>query len=86
MAYLDACSPGTVAATISKNADMVENGSTEKVGALIQAIKMFIAAFAVALSRQWSLTLVTATTLPTLFVGFYITFSLGALVSRLGAS
>jgi len=77
VAYLDSCSPGTVAATVSNNADLVENGSTEKVGALVQAMSMFVAAFVVAFSRQWSLTLVTATTLPALFAGFYITFSLG---------
>ena len=77
VAFLDSCSPGTVAATVSNNADLVENGSTEKVGALVQAMSMFVAAFVVAFSRQWALTLVTATTLPALFAGFYITFSLG---------
>ncbi len=77
VAFLDSCSPGTVSATVSNNADLVENGSTEKVGALVQAMSMFVAAFAVAFSRQWALTLVTATTLPALFAGFYVTFSLG---------
>ena len=77
VAFLDSCSPGTVAATVSNNADLVENGSTEKVGALLQAMSMFVGAFVVAFSRQWALTLVTATTLPALFAGFYITFSLG---------
>ena len=77
VAFIDSCSPGTVAATVSNNADLVENGSTEKVGALIQAMSMFVAAFVVAFSRQWALTLVTASTLPALFAGFYITFSLG---------
>ena len=77
LAFLDSCSPGMVAATVSNNADLVENGSTEKIGALVQAMSMFVAAFVVAFSRQWALTLVTATTLPALFAGFYITFSLG---------
>ena len=34
-------SPGTVARTVSNNADMVGNGSCEKLGALVQAIFCF---------------------------------------------
>lgn len=77
VSFIDNCSPGTVSSTISNSADMVENGSTEKVGSLIQNISMFIAAFVVTFTRQWKLTLVTATTLPVLFIGFKITFGLG---------
>lgn len=54
VAFLDSCSPGTVAATVSNNADLVENGSTQKVGALVQAMSMFVAAFVVAFSRHRS--------------------------------
>ncbi|GKT93660.1 LOW QUALITY PROTEIN: ABC transporter [Colletotrichum tofieldiae] len=78
ISFIDNLSPGTVSSTISNSADMVENGSTEKVGSLIQNISMFIAAFAVAFTQQWKLTLVTATTLPVLFIGFKITFGLDA--------
>ncbi|KAJ9160641.1 ABC transporter protein AtrC [Coniochaeta hoffmannii] len=78
VSFIDNCSPGTVSSTISNSADMVENGSTEKVGSLIQNISMFVAAFVVAFTRQWKLTLVTATTLPVLFIGFRVTFGLDA--------
>ncbi|UQC87538.1 multidrug resistance protein 3 [Colletotrichum lupini] len=78
VSFIDSCAPGTVASTISNSADMVENGSTEKVGSLIQNMSMFVAAFVVAFTRQWKLTLVTATSLPILFIGFKITFGLDA--------
>lgn len=51
VAFLYSCSPGTVATTVSNNADLVENRSTE-VGTLAQAMSMFVAAFVVAFSRQ----------------------------------
>lgn len=77
IAYIDSCSLGGITTTISSNVDMVENGITEKIGSLFQAISMLVAGFVVAFTQQWKLTLVTATTLPVLFAGFYITFSLG---------
>jgi ATP-binding cassette subfamily B (MDR/TAP) protein 1 len=77
IAYIDSCSLGGIITTISTNVDTVENGITEKIGSLIQAISMLVAGFVVAFTQQWKLTLVTATTLPVLFAGFYITFSLG---------
>lgn len=77
IAFIDSCSLGGIPTTISSNVDMVENGITEKIGSLIQAVSMLVAGFVVAFTQQWKLTLVTATTLPVLFAGFYITFSLG---------
>lgn len=77
IAYIDSTSPGAIITTISANVNMVENGITEKIGSLIQAISMLVAGFVVAFTQQWKLTLVTATTLPVLFAGFYITFALG---------
>jgi len=64
IAYFDSCSPGTVATTISNNADVVENGLSEKVGVTFQGLAMLTSAFIVAFTQQWKLTLVTATTLP----------------------
>lgn len=77
IAFIDSCSSGYVATTISTNADLVEHGMSEKVGTLLQALSMLVAAFAVAFSQQWALTLVTATTLPALLIAFYFTFGLG---------
>ncbi|KAH6622419.1 putative ABC transporter [Boeremia exigua] len=78
VSYIDSCSSGTISSTISNNPDMIENSSTEKVGSLVQNLSMFIAAFVVAFTQQWKLTLVTATTLPVLFTGYAITFGLDA--------
>lgn len=78
VSYIDSCSSGALSSTITNNADMVENSSTEKVGSLIQNLSMFITAFVVAFTQQWKLTFVTATTLPVLFAGYAITFGLDA--------
>lgn len=77
IAYIDSSSLGAIITIISSNVDMVENGITEKIGSLIQAIAMLIAGFAVAFTQQWKLTLVTATSLPVLLAVFYWTFRLG---------
>lgn len=76
IAYFDNCSPGTVATTISNNADIVENGLGEKVGVAFQALAMLTAAFVVAFTQQWKLTLVTATTLPLAVIVVGITVAL----------
>ncbi|KIX08813.1 uncharacterized protein Z518_03470 [Rhinocladiella mackenziei CBS 650.93] len=78
IAYFDNCSPGTVATTISNNADIVENGLGEKVGVAFQALAMLAAAFIVAFTQQWKLTLVTATTLPLAVIVVGITVAIDA--------
>lgn len=78
IAYFDNCSPGTVATTISNNADIVENGLGEKVGVAFQALAMLAASFIVAFTQQWKLTLVTATTLPLAVIVVGITVALDA--------
>lgn len=78
IAYFDNCSPGIVATTISNNADIVETGLGEKVGTAFQALAMLTAAFIVAFTQQWKLTLVTATTLPLAVIVVGITVALDA--------
>lgn len=78
IAYFDNCSPGTVATTISNNADIVENGLGEKVGVAFQALAMLISAFIVAFTQQWKLTLVTATTLPLAVIVVGVTVAIDA--------
>ncbi|KAK0725841.1 P-loop containing nucleoside triphosphate hydrolase protein [Lasiosphaeris hirsuta] len=78
VSFIDQCAPGTVSSTISNSADMVENGSTEKVGNLVQNVAMFVAAFVVAFVQQWKLTLAVATTVPVLVTAFVVTFGLDA--------
>lgn len=62
--YFDTKLPGTVAALLSNNADLVEVGLGEKLGVFVEGISQLGAAFIVAFTRQWKLTLVVAATLP----------------------
>jgi ATP-binding cassette subfamily B (MDR/TAP) protein 1 len=75
--YLDTCSPGTIASTVSNNADVVENTLGERVGGLVFVLSMIVSAFVVAFTRQWKLTIVTGTSLPAIIAGFGLTFALG---------
>ena len=58
IAYFDTCTPGSVATSISNNADMIQNGMSEKVGTIIQGLAMLTSAFIVAFVNGWKLTLV----------------------------
>ncbi|KAK2017512.1 P-loop containing nucleoside triphosphate hydrolase protein [Colletotrichum eremochloae] len=78
ISFIDSCAPGTVASTISDSAGIVGNGSIDKIGNLIQNMSMLVAAFVMAFTGEWKLTLVTAITLPVFFIWFKITFGLDA--------
>ncbi|EEP75903.1 hypothetical protein UREG_00750 [Uncinocarpus reesii 1704] len=65
MAYFDTYTPGSVATRISNNANLIQNGLSEKVGTAVQGFAMLITAFIVAFTRSWRLTLPVATTIPT---------------------
>lgn len=78
ISYFDSCTPGSVATSISNNADLVQAGLSEKVGTAIQGVAMLAAAFVVAFSKQWKLTLVVATTLPGAVIAVGITVALDA--------
>ncbi|KMU78211.1 leptomycin B resistance protein pmd1 [Coccidioides immitis RMSCC 3703] len=65
MAYFDTYTPGSVATRISNNANLIQNGLSEKVGTAVQGFAMLIAAFVVAFTRSWRLTLPVATSIPT---------------------
>jgi ATP-binding cassette subfamily B (MDR/TAP) protein 1 len=76
VAYFDICTPGTVSTKISTNANLIQTGISEKVGVAAQGIAMLVAAFIVAFSQQWKLTLVTATTLPAVVILVGITVAI----------
>ena len=78
ISYFDSCTPGSVATSISNNADLVQAGLSEKVGTAIQGVAMLAAAFVVAFTKQWNLTLVVATTLPGAVIAVGITVALDA--------
>ncbi|KAF3483014.1 multidrug resistance protein [Arthroderma uncinatum] len=65
MAYFDTYTPGSVATRISNNANLIQAGMAEKVGTCVQGLAMLVAAFVVAFTQNWRLTLPVATTVPT---------------------
>lgn len=78
ISYFDTCTPGSVATSISNNADMIQTGLGEKVGVACQSIAMLTSAFIVAFTQGWKLTLVTATTLPAAVIAVGTTVALDA--------
>jgi ATP-binding cassette subfamily B (MDR/TAP) protein 1 len=78
ISYFDSCPPGSVATSISNNADLVQAGLSEKVGTAIQGLAMLATAFVIAFTKQWKLTLVVATTLPGAVLAVGITVALDA--------
>ena len=78
IAYFDSCTPGSVATSISNDADLIQSGLSEKVGTAIQGLAMLTAAFVVAFTKQWKLTLVVATTLPGAVLAVGVTVMLDA--------
>lgn len=78
ISYFDTCTPGSVATSISNNADMIQTGLGEKVGVACQSLAMLVSAFIIAFTQGWKLTLVTATTLPAAVLGTGITVALDA--------
>ena len=73
IAYFDEMSAGTVATEISTNADLIQNGLSEKLGVLFQGLAMLVSAYIVAFTRNWKLTLITATTMPAVILAVGIT-------------
>lgn len=80
MAYFDNYTPGSVATRISNNANLIQTGLAEKAGTAIQGIAMLIAAFIVAFTRSWNLTLPVATSIPASVFLVGITVALDAKV------
>ncbi|KAG8413824.1 hypothetical protein J3458_012314 [Metarhizium acridum] len=54
----------SVSGQISANGNLVNNGISEKLGLIIQALSMFVAAFVIAFIVQWKLTLITLAIVP----------------------
>ena len=78
IAYFDECSAGSVATQISSNADLIQNGLSEKLGVLFQGLAMLVSAYVVAFTRNWKLSLVVATTMPAVIIAVGITVMIDA--------
>ncbi|KAL4968151.1 P-loop containing nucleoside triphosphate hydrolase protein [Aspergillus stella-maris] len=81
LAYFDTCLPGTVATILANNADLVEIGLGEKLGIAVEGAAQLVAAFAVAFSRHWKLTLVVSATLPIAIAVVIVTVILDTKIS-----
>ena len=78
MSYFDTCTPGSVATSISNNADLIQNGLSEKVGVACQGLAMLATSYIIAFIQGWKLTLVAATTMPAAVIGVGITVAIDA--------
>ncbi|GAB0138927.1 hypothetical protein EsDP_00007147 [Epichloe bromicola] len=63
IAFFDSPS-SSVSGQIGTNGNLINNGISEKLGLIIQALSMFVSAFVVAFVVQWKLTLITLAIVP----------------------
>ncbi|KAK2593569.1 hypothetical protein QQS21_008744 [Conoideocrella luteorostrata] len=54
----------SISGQITTNGNLINNGISEKLGLIIQALSMFVSAFVVAFAVQWKLTLITLAIVP----------------------
>ncbi|KAK3695875.1 P-loop containing nucleoside triphosphate hydrolase protein [Podospora appendiculata] len=59
---------GSIAGHVTTNANLVNQGISEKLGLAIQALSTFCAAFIVAFAVQWKLTLITICVVPAIII------------------
>jgi len=76
--YFDRHTPGSIAASLSTDTNIIQVGLADKVVSLFQACGMVITAFVIAFTRSWKMTLVVGTTLPYVLL---VTMTLGSLDS-----
>ncbi|KAK1144086.1 hypothetical protein N8T08_005748 [Aspergillus melleus] len=68
IAYFDSNQGGSPVVQVTTNANLVNQGISEKLGFAVQGIATFVAAFIVAFIVQWKLTLITICIVPVIIV------------------
>ncbi|EGZ78064.1 P-loop containing nucleoside triphosphate hydrolase protein [Neurospora tetrasperma FGSC 2509] len=68
VAFFDLPEAGSISSHLTTNANLVNQGISEKLGLAIQAIATFFAAFVVAFAVQWKLTLITICIVPVIVI------------------
>ncbi|KAJ4403514.1 hypothetical protein N0V85_005081 [Neurospora sp. IMI 360204] len=68
IAFFDLPEAGSISSHVTTNANLVNQGISEKLGLAIQAIATFFAAFVVAFAVQWKLTLITICIVPVIVI------------------
>ncbi|KAK3331292.1 P-loop containing nucleoside triphosphate hydrolase protein [Apodospora peruviana] len=68
IAFFDLAEAGSIAGHVITNANLVNQGISEKLGLAIQAMSTFVAGFVVAFAVQWKLTLIILGTVPAIII------------------
>lgn len=68
MSYFDLKEAGSPSVKVTTNGNLVTNGISEKLSIFVQSCATFVAAFVVAFTVQWKLTLITICIVPTIIV------------------
>ncbi|KAB8067427.1 ABC transporter type 1, transmembrane domain-containing protein [Aspergillus leporis] len=68
VSFFESKETGSPAAKVTMNGNLVTNGISEKLSDFVQSCATFIAAFVVAFSVQWKLTLITKCVVPVIVV------------------
>jgi ATP-binding cassette subfamily B (MDR/TAP) protein 1 len=73
IAYFDTRSPGAISTSLATDTNIVQVGLAEKIGIVFQVASMILTSFIISFTRNWKLTLVTATVVPYMMVstGFF---------------
>ncbi|KAF2187080.1 multidrug resistance protein [Zopfia rhizophila CBS 207.26] len=73
ISYFDKNAPGSIATSLANDTNVIQVGLSEKLGIVFQVISMVTSAFIISFTRNWKLTLVTATMVPYMIVstGFF---------------
>jgi ATP-binding cassette, subfamily B (MDR/TAP), member 1 len=78
ISYFDKNTPGSIAASLSTDTNIIEVGLADKVCTVLQGAGMLVGAFAIAFTKSWKMTLVVGTSIPYVFI---VTMILGSIDS-----
>ena len=70
--YFDSAESGSIAGRITTNANLVNQGISEKLGLTVQAMSTFVSAFIIAFAVQWKLTLIILGIVPAILIVTWI--------------
>ena len=68
ISFFDRGSAGSISMQATSNGRLIQSGTAEKLGQMIQALTTFIAAFVIAFVSQWKLTLILVCIVPALML------------------
>lgn len=75
ISFFDSPSSGSIAGQVTTNGHLIKSGLSEKLGTILQGLVTSIAAFIVAFTSQWKLTLITVAIIPSIFIATVVAFA-----------